>query len=288
MISVTIKKRMLAFLFIAATLFLSACDEELNEGVCTTNMGLESGEYQSATICYPCEMGDEEYPAVAVSGGYSNTKEQMIDYAETLVADDFIVIGVTPKGNYTTNHTYFRRALSEAFKKLKTQNADPQSPIYGKVDVDRLAQVGYSMGGGAALLNAQGDEGDIKTTVAISPFYPGVKPESLNNVTSPAMLITGTADMVAFPSYVEKMRDSMLSGDYSRVVFSNFQGLSHLDAVKGMGSAEKHARILEYTRAFLKSELMNDSDSESVIAGDIQAQHEAEGWFKEYDVFEAH
>lgn len=53
-----------------------------------------------------------------------------------------------------------------------------------------------------------------------------------------------------------------------------------------MGSAEKHARIIEYTVAFLNAELQGDLEAESVISGDIQAQHEADGWFSEYDLFE--
>lgn len=282
------KKALLPLTFIAVAMFLTACDEEYSGPMCTTDVGLESGEYQSATVCYPCEMDDEDYPAVAVSGGFSNTKEQMLDYAETLVENGFIVVGVTPKGNYSTNHTYFRRALTEGFNKLKALNSNPESPIYDKVDTDRLAQVGYSMGGGAALLNSQADSaGDIKATVAICPYHPGVKPETFNAVSDSVMLLTGTADDVAPASNVVKMTDSILSGDHGRVLYANFQGLSHLDAVSGMGSAEKHSKILEYMVAFLKTELQGDDESESVISGDIQAQYEADGLFNVYDLYEA-
>lgn len=280
------KRWMLPIVLMSVSLFLTACDEDLSDGVCTTDIGLESGEYQSATICYPCEMDSEDYPAVAVSGGFSNTKEQMLDYAEALVDNGYIVIGVTPKGNFSTNHTYFRKALTEAFNKLKAHDANPESPIYNKVDKDRMAQVGYSMGGAAALMNAQGDTGEIKASVGICPYYPGVNSTSLNQVTNSTMLITGTADMVAAPSNVVKMKDSILSGDHGRLLFTSLQGLSHLDPVSGMGSAEKHARIIEYTVAFLNAELQGDLEAESVISGDIQAQHEADGWFREYDLFE--
>lgn len=278
------KKWVLPVMMITMSFFLSACDEELSEGVCMTELGLESGEYQSAAICYPCEMEEEDYPAVAISGGFSNTKEQMQDYAEELVANGFIVIGVTPKGNYSTNHSYFQKALTEAFNKLKAHDANSESPIFGKVDEDRLAQVGYSMGGGAALLNSQADQGDIKATVGICPYYPAVKPTSLNQIAGPVMLLTGTADMVASPSNVVKMKDSILSGDHDRVVFANLQGVAHLDPVQGLGSAENHARIMEYTVAFLKSELQGDVLAEMVISGDILAQHEADGWFNLYEL----
>jgi dienelactone hydrolase len=279
-----LKKRVLLIMMVTLSFFLSACDDDLREGVCTTQVGLESGEYQSAAICYPCEMGEEDYPAVAISGGFSNTKEQMQDYAEELVANGFIVIGVTPKGNYSTNHSYFQRALTEAFNKLKAHDVNPESPIYGKVDEDRMAQVGYSMGGGAILLNAQSDTGDIKAAVGICPYYPAVKPTSFNTISTPIMLLTGSADTVASPNNVVKMKDSILSGDHDRVVFANLEGVAHLDPVEGMGSSENHARIMEYTVAFLKSELQGDVLSEMVIAGDIQAQHEQDGWFRLYEL----
>jgi dienelactone hydrolase len=280
-----IKNWALPIMMITFSFILPACDDNLSEAVCTTQIGLESGEYKSASICYPCEMGDEDYPAVAISGGYSNTKEQMLDYAEELVSNGFIVIGVTPKGNYSTNHNYFQRALTEAFNKLKAHDINPESPIYGKVDVDRLAQVGYSMGGGATLLNSQSDTGDIKAAVCICPYYPAVKPTSFNNISNPIMLLTGSADSVASPNNVVKMKDSILSGVHDRVVFANLESVVHLDPVEGIGSAEKHARIMEYTVAFLKSELQGDVLSEMIIAGDIQAQHELDGWFRQYEVF---
>lgn len=281
------RNRLMILCFFVFTLFLSACDEDYSGVMSTSEFGLESGEYQSAVVCYPLEMEDRVYPAVALSGGYSNTKEQMADYAAALVENGFIVIGVTPKGNYTTNHTYFRRALTEAFNKLKALNVNPESPIFERVDVDNMAQVGYSMGGGAALLNAQGEAGEIKAAVGVCPYYPGVKATSLNQVTAPVMLLTGTADAVAWSSYVVKMRDSIISGEnHDRVLYANLDALDHLDVVGGMGEAEKLDRTLEYVVAFLKAEMMGDPESESVIEGDIQARHEADGWFSEYGLYE--
>lgn len=286
----TLKRMKHLFLFfgiILSAFVLSACNEDYSAVMNTSEFGLESQEYQSAVICYPLDMEDRVYPAVAISGGFSNTKEQMVDYAAALVENGFIVIGVTPKGNYTTNHTYFKRALTEAFSKLKALNDNPESPVFQRVDVDNMAQVGYSMGGGAALLNAHEDAGDIKAVAAVCPFYPGVKATSLNQVTAPVMLLTGTADAVAWSSYVEKMRDSVLSGENrDRVLYASMEALDHLDVVGGMGEAEKLDRTIETVVAFLKSEMMGDPESESVISGDIQAQHEADGWFSEYLLYE--
>ncbi|MBU1168106.1 MAG: dienelactone hydrolase family protein [Proteobacteria bacterium] len=267
---------------VSAVLILSSCEEE-STIMCTSDVGLESDDYQSAVVCYPCDMGEGLYPAVSLTGGFTNTKEQMQNQAEAFVAEGIIVIGATPKGNYTLDHTNFQKAHNAAYDKLKVLNADPDSVIYNKIDTDRMGQVGFSMGGGAVLLNAQSNPGDIKATVAICPFYPAATATSFNKVSNPVMIIAGTNDILAWPYTVFNMKESVLEGPHDRVVYANFEGMTHFEMYGDMN--ENMAKTIEYSVAFLKTQLDGDNSFETVLSGEVQAQHEAEGWFHTYELY---
>lgn len=277
------KSLVVGMCLVCLAFILVSCDDQYT--MCTSDAGLDSGDYKSAMLCYPCEMAQSEYPAVTLSGGFTNTKEDMDNQAEALVAEGFVVIGVTPNGNNTLDHSDFQLAHTAAMDKLKTLNEDRTSVVYHKIDTDKLGQVGFSMGGGGVMLNAQENTGDIKATVAICPYYPDVTESSFNDVTHPVFIITGTDDTLALPQDVNAIKESVLTGDHDRVLFINFMGMTHFEMYGNMN--ENMQKTIDYIIAFLKTELVGDASYESVLSGDIQAQHAADGWFSSYQLYEA-
>ncbi|MEO3929981.1 alpha/beta hydrolase [Micromonosporaceae bacterium B7E4] len=80
-----------------------------------------------------------------------------------------------------------------------------QSPVRTRVDPNRLAVSGHSMGGGDAL-NAAIRRPSLKATVGIAPFLPS---SNLANDRVPTMLFSGQADTVVTPSSVVNQYNSL-------------------------------------------------------------------------------
>lgn len=76
------------------------------------------------------------------------------------------------------------------------KNNDPDSVFYGKVDADRIGAAGHSQGGRSAV-NAANSDPRIKALVSVagSSFKSEVK-----GLTTPALFLTGTADLMVLSS----------------------------------------------------------------------------------------
>lgn len=267
---------------VGLTLILSGCDDDFS--MCTSEEGLDSRDYKSALLCYPCEMTEDEYPAVTLSGGFTNTKEDMLNQADALVDAGFIVIDVTPEGNFTLNHENFQLAHTAAMEKLKELNDDRDSVVYNKIDTDNLGQVGFSMGGGGVMFNAQEDDGEIKATVAICPYYPEVTDRSFNQVEDPVLIITGTEDTLALAEDVNDIKESVLTGDHDNVLYINFLDMTHFEMYGEMN--ENMQKTIDYIVAFLRIEMLDDQSYAPVIFGDIFDQNMEDDWFSVYEYYE--
>lgn len=70
--------------------------EEGSYSECAYSSGLSDSGYGSARVFYPCETADGPFAATTLTGGFTNTKEQMYWLAEHLVTHGYIVIAITP------------------------------------------------------------------------------------------------------------------------------------------------------------------------------------------------
>src|SRR5690606_22319785 len=65
------------------------------QSVCNYSTGLTSLSYSSARVSYPCNLSGTA-PATTLTGGFTNTKEDMYWLANHLSSHGFIVITITP------------------------------------------------------------------------------------------------------------------------------------------------------------------------------------------------
>ena len=86
-------KSTLRFLPLAASVALAGCfgggdPDPAPEGQALTNAGdyeicsyennLENSRYASARMTYPCDLSAGPFPATTLTGGFTNSKEQMV------------------------------------------------------------------------------------------------------------------------------------------------------------------------------------------------------------------
>jgi hypothetical protein len=74
---------------------LGACDGGTSSGVCHENAGSGSG-VSSSRLYYPCNIDDmSNVGATTVSGGFTNSKEDMYWLADYLASEGLVVLAIS-------------------------------------------------------------------------------------------------------------------------------------------------------------------------------------------------
>ena len=248
------------------------------ERVCSYTSGLSSLSYSSARVSYPCNLSGTA-PATTLTGGYTNTKEQMYWLADHLSSHGYIVITMTPN-NTLGLPPVWERAHKGGIDKLKSENTRLLSSIRGKVDTNRLGIMGFSMGGGGTLL-AAGDLGSqIKTAVPLAPWL-GVSIPSYRNIRANTLIISGSSDSVAFPStiagYYRNLPSSLTRG------LAEVRGANHNDFYSTFASSSQQTRFKTLTTAWLKVYLNGDTSYQTYLNGTEHNRNVSAGWYTQYE-----
>lgn len=248
------------------------------DSVCAYTSGLSSSSYSSARVTYPCGLSKSTYPATTLTGGYSNTKEDMTWLANHLTSHGYIVIAITPNNIFGTPPGW-ATAHKGGISKLKSENTRSASPIFNKIDTKKLAVSGFSMGGGGALLAAA----DLKTQIAVAlPLAPylGFSSPNYSSISAKTLIQAGASDTVSYPSVVASYYQS-LPTSISRAL-TTFRGATHLDWINS-GSATQHARFKTLVTAWMKVYLDGDSAYQTHLDGAEHSRHLAEDWFTRFE-----
>lgn len=206
-------------------------------------------------------VSGQRFPLVILSHGYSGAPEAMTWVAENLASKGYVVVGISHRDPPYGEASAFlgpvlRRPLDDAFVAWMIQRRARAAGdmLNGLVDPDRVAVIGYSMGGYGALTEAAGgfdpdgapakllpqryigrylpgaptrDEVQIqglKAVVAISPFTgqaggPVLTPQALAGVRTPMLLIAGDQDRVVGFAGVKSVFDQSVHAPRWLLVF---------------------------------------------------------------------
>lgn len=248
------------------------------DSVCSYKWGLARWGYASARVSYPCGLRHRA-PAVTVTGGLTNIKEQMYWLSDHLTSHGFIVITITPY-NVLGTPPVWEDAHKAGFAELLSEDRTWWSPIRGRVDRNRMGMVGYSMGGGGALLAASDMGGQVKSVIGMSPFLDTQQPD-YERISAATLMLGGSLDFVSTPDSVRSYFQR-LPADTAKAI-GILRGLNHLDwanLIGGGGTMKNRGRIL--MTAWLKLQLNGDSSVADVFDGQRHNQHLAEDWFTFY------
>ena len=158
--------------------------------------GLRNGDdYKDATLYFPIN-NTENLKSIILVPGYQATQSSVALWAEYLAERGMVSMTI---GTNTLNDLPAVRAdaLIDAMETIRQENERVSSPLYHKIDTNRIAVGGWSMGGGGAQLAAKIDS-RIKAVLSITPWlWPNTLSESDLNHNTPVLIISGEVDPIA-------------------------------------------------------------------------------------------
>ncbi|MFI6092875.1 acetylxylan esterase [Streptomyces sp. NPDC051218] len=168
------------------------------------------------TILRPTELGSRgcaKHPVIIWGNGSFVTPVVYDGLLKHLASHGFIVVAAntTQSGSGT--------AMLNGLDVLKKADADPRSPYYGKVDLDKVGASGHSQGGGGAI-NAGADP-RVDVTVPVEPGPQG----RISDLKGPMFILGGEHDPVVIPELL---------------VIPRYQSASHVPAVYGELAGASH------------------------------------------------
>lgn len=208
--------------------------------------------FGGGTIFVPHGAGQEVLGSVVVTPGFHGRRSDMAVYGTELAAEGFVVF---------TIDTIDRADLPDRRATEMLAAADyltGRSAVKSEVSPDRVALLGFSMGGGGTLQAAQ-RRPSIRAALTLMPYdYPpagdpkAVHPE-YPRLTVPTLIITGQADATAIPArFGRPAYDSIPAGTPKQ--YLQLTGLGH-----GAGMGTPTATIRTAVTAFLERYLAGDT-----------------------------
>ncbi|GAA0392973.1 lipase [Acrocarpospora corrugata] len=145
--------------------------------------------FGGGTIYYPTDTSQGAFGAVAISPGYTATWSSLSWLGPRLASHGFVVIGIE------TNSIYDQPASrgNQLLAALDYLVEDSSLTIRNRIDPNRLAVAGHSMGGGGTL-EAASDRPSLQAAVPIAPWN---LDKSWSELRVPTLIVGGESDSIA-------------------------------------------------------------------------------------------
>ncbi len=239
--------------------------------VTSTTDNLADPAYLSAVIYFPKDPKARIMGATTLSGGFTNTKEQMSWLGEHLASHGVITLVFTPTNNQSLNPVIWATGHKGGLQKLISESQREGSPIQSRVDPKKIGMMGYSMGGAGTILAVNELNTQVKAAVPICAFRPVTPAAAI-----PILLQTGTADTVAVPRNIETAYEAMSAANPKAL--AKFNDMTHLD-VPNDGPALQHENIAYYGTAWYRVYLDGDERYKTYLNGEESKKKMSAGTF---------
>jgi len=151
----------------------------------------------------------QRYPLVVLSHGLLGWASAFTYLGEHLASRGYVVVAIDHRDDLPGPLDPLKSAIAfrstdqlATIAALRRWSGDPQHFLHGRIDTDRIAVVGYSMGGFGALQTAGREDPGLKGVVAIAPWggqshVGAIDSTALRTLTVPVLFVAGDHDDVS-------------------------------------------------------------------------------------------
>ncbi|GJM13011.1 MAG: hypothetical protein DHS20C12_14140 [Pseudohongiella sp.] len=253
-----------------------AISREFNETlyeVRTYEASVNVDEFASATVFYPLTLSFAPPSGAAVLvPGYTATQANY-DWWGPALASLGIVVMIIDTNDPRDTFIPRKDAHIAAIDFLKSEIANSESPISGKVDTNKLAIMGHSLGGGAALAAAEELGGDIKAVVPLMPYCCELGESfsgDYSGLSVPTLIFASSEDTVAPPAgHARALYDSI--ADSTNKAYVEFAAGTHNLPTNGGTELADQAR---FTFAWLRLQMDGNTAYAATFGDDVSDELE--------------
>ncbi len=220
--------------------------------------------FASATIFYPLTLSfDAPMGGVVMVPGFRASQQNYEWWGPALASLGYAVM-ILDTNTPTDGLDARKNALVAGVNFLKAQNSNDASPLSGKFDTSRVAVMGHSMGGGAALAAANELGTAVQAVLPLSPYCcePGGEfSADYSGLSTPTLIIASATDDIAPPAQHARMLFDAVGG--SDKVYMEFAEGDHMIVANG---GPDLSTIGKFALAFLKLHLDGKSNLSDFIS----------------------
>ncbi|WP_028661804.1 poly(ethylene terephthalate) hydrolase family protein [Saccharomonospora saliphila] len=200
--------------------------------------------FGGGTIYYPTDTSEGTFGAVAVSPGYTASQTSMSWYGPRLASQGFVVFTIDTNSRYDQPGSRGDQLLAALDYLVERSDRD----VRERIDPDRLAVMGHSMGGGGSL-EATADRPSLKASIPLTPWN---LDKTWGEVRVPTFIIGAENDSVAsVRSHAEPFYES-LSGSLDKAYLE-------LNAASHFAPNSPDTTIAKYSISWLKRFVDDDT-----------------------------
>jgi dienelactone hydrolase len=213
--------------------------------------------YQGFNITYPSDGGS--FGGIVIITGYIVGVSGMANWGPFLASKGMATFLIDPPGA-GDDPSARSRAQIAALASLRAEATRPGSPLNGKLDLNKLAIAGWSMGGGGTLHTASGNPPGVKAAIAFAPWELGASATFPGDRVPTLVLAGGGADAL--------VNHGMSRGEYDSIfaapkAYVEVNGADHFQWQNPVGAGNVAGL---YTWAWINSWVNGASACNSIIA----------------------
>lgn len=159
--------------------------------VSSTSVSSSVDGFGGGTIYYPSNLS-QEMAAISIAPGFTNTQSAIAWWGPLLASHGFVVITIDTNSRFDQPESRSRQ-LDSALSYLINEGNRSNSSIAGLIDENRLATMGFSMGGGGSLRSASRNR--LSAAVPLAPWSTGSN--NFNQIGVPTMIMACQNDSTA-------------------------------------------------------------------------------------------
>ncbi|RZS45049.1 dienelactone hydrolase [Herbihabitans rhizosphaerae] len=198
--------------------------------------------FGGGTIHYPTDTSQGTFGAIAVAPGFTESESAIAWYGPRLASQGFVVITISTNGLWDLPASRADQLLAAL------RHVTDASQIKSRVDRDRLAVMGHSMGGGGSLIAARNNPA-LKATIPLTGWNPNT---SFSDLKVPTFVVSAQNDFIA------------PDGSHSRPFYQSLpaslnKAYMRLAGVGHMAPVNPNVTIAKYSISWLKRFVDNDT-----------------------------